>query len=221
MSVQQTPIACREGARPLPRFPNRGARRNAGGRKARPYTLAVIALGLALAGCWEGPGVEGVRRAVEHQLPGTRFDQEVHLRLGRMTMGFAHWVVNLALDETEEDERRARTLVNAVHRVEVGVFVPQRTPSDAELDGLALPRSLDRMLRRGDWQVMLETRNAGERAWVLSREDGDAIRGLYLVSLDPTELAVVRLEGRFDEAFARALSERPKEAADRILEEQG
>lgn len=182
---------------------------------------ALTALALGLAGCWQGPGVEGVRRAVEHQLPGTAFDQEVHLRLGRLTMGFAHWVVDLALDGRDEDERRAETIVNAVHRVEVGVFVPRRAPSDADLDGLALPRSLDRMLRQGGWQVMLETRTAGERAWVLARHDAGAIRGLYLVSLDASELAVVRLEGRFDDAFARALAERPREAADRILEDQG
>lgn len=179
--------------------------------------LVVVALTLALAGCWEGPGVEGVRRAVEHQLPGSAFDQEVHLRLGRVTMGFAHWVVNLALDDRDEDERRARTIVNAVHRVEVGVFVPRRPPSEADLDLIVLPRSLGRMLRQGGWHVMAETRTAGERAWVLSRQDGGAIRGLYLVSLDPSQLAVVRLEGRFDEAFARALSDRPGEAADRIL----
>jgi hypothetical protein len=183
-------------------------------------TLALAAV-LPLAGCWEGPGVEGVRRAVEAQLPGPGFDQETHVRLGRMTMGFAHWVVDLALDDGDEDERRAQTIVNAVHRVEVGVFVPRRSPSDAELAGLAMPRSLDRMLRQGGWQVMAETRTQGERAWVLSRYDGGAIRGLYLVSLDPSELSVVRLEGRFDEAFARALSERPREAADRILDDAG
>lgn len=194
----------------------------------RPSSLAwiatVVALaltGLPLAGCWEGPGVEGVRWAVEEQLPGADFDQEVHLRFGRMTMGFAHWVVGLALDDRDEDEHRAHTIVNAVHRVEVGVFVPRNPPSEAELAGLALPRSLDRMLRQGGWQVMLETREEGERAWVLSRQEGGAIRGLYLVALEPTELSVVRLEGRFDEAFARALSEHPGEAADRILDDAG
>jgi len=188
----------------------------------RPYVLALTVLAvLPLAGCWEGPGVEGVRWAVEQQLPGADFDQETHVRLGRMTMGFAHWVVGLALDDSDEDERRAHTIVNAVHRVEVGIFVPRRAPSDEELDNLELPRSLDRMLRQGGWTVMAETRAQGERAWVLSRFDGGAIRGLYVVSLDPSELSVVRLEGRFDEAFARALSEHPDEAADRILDENG
>lgn len=185
-------------------------------RAAAPVVLALSTL--ALAGCWEGPGVERVRWAVEQQLPSSsRFDQDVHVRLGRLSMGFAHWVVDLALDERDEDERRAQTIVNAVHRVEVGVFTPRRAPSDAELDAVALPRSLERMLAREGWQVMVETRTAGERAWVLSRQDRGAIRALYLVSLDPSELAIVRLEGRFDDTFARALSERPGEAAHRIL----
>lgn len=188
----------------------------------RPYVLMLALLAaLPLAGCWEGPGVQGVRWAVEQQLPDADFDQETHIRLGHLTMGFAHWVVGLALDDDDEDEHRAHTIVNAVHRVEVGVFVPRRAPSDEELDNLELPRSLDRMLRQGGWTVMAETRTQGERAWVLSRFDGGAIRGLYVVSLDPSELSVVRLEGRFDEAFARALSEHPEEAADHILDDAG
>jgi hypothetical protein len=51
------------------------------------------------------------------------------------------------------------------------------------------------------------------------RQDREAIRALYLVALEPEELSVVRLEGRFDEAFARALSERPRETADEILDD--
>ena len=184
----------------------------------RPTLAGLAALILVAAGgCWEGPGVEHVRRAVERQLPGSDYDQEVHVRLGRVTTGFARWVVNLALDETDEDERRAKTLVNSVRRVEVAVYASRRAPAPEALDAVVIPRSLERMLRQEGWQVMLESRTAGERAWVLTREEAGAISALYLVALDASELAVVRLEGRFDEAFARALSERPREAADRVL----
>lgn len=168
-------------------------------------------------GCWEGPGVEHVRWAVERQLPGSAYDREVHVRLGRITTGFARWVVNLALDEEDEDERRAKTLVNAVRRVEVAVYASRRPPTSEALDAVVMPRSLDRLLRDHGWQVMLESRAGGERAWVLTREEAGAISALYVIALDASELAVVRLEGRFDEAFARALSERPREAADRVL----
>lgn len=179
--------------------------------------LAAACLLMAAAGCWEGPDVESVRWAVERQLPGADYDQEVHVRLGRVTTGFARWVVNVALDESDEDERRAQTLVNAIRRVEVAVYACRTAPAPEALEAVVIPRSLERMLRREGWQVMLESRTAEERAWVLTRGEAGAISALYLVALDASELAVVRLEGRFDEAFARALSERPREAADRVL----
>ncbi len=188
-------------------------------RALRPPTAAGLAalILLAAGGCWEGPGADRVRWAVERQLPGSAYDREVHVRLGRLTTGFARWVVNLALDEEDEDERRAKTLVNAVRRVEVAVYASSRPPTSEALDAVVMPRSLGRLLRDNGWQVMLESRAGGERAWVLTREEGGAISALYVIALDASELAVVRLEGRFDEAFARALSERPREAADRVL----
>lgn len=182
---------------------------------ARPCLAGLILM--VTGACWQGPGVEHVRWAVERQLPGSEFDQEVHVRLGRITTGFARWVVNLALDEEDEDQRRAKTLVNAVRRVEVAVYASRRPPTSEALDAVVMPRSLDRLLRDHGWQVMLESRAGDERAWILTREEAGAISALYVVALDASELAVVRLEGRFDEAFARALSERPREAADRVL----
>lgn len=188
----------------------------------RPFGRTALAglaacLLTAAAGCWEGPGVESVRWAVERQLPGADYDQEVHVRLGRITTGFARWVVNLALDDGDEDERRAKALVSSVRRVEVAVYASRRAAAPEALEAVVIPRSLERMLHREGWQVMLESRTAGERAWVLTRSEAGALSAIYLVALDPSELAVVRLEGRFDEAFARALSARPREAADRVL----
>ena len=186
----------------------------------RLWPIAALAAFAALAaGCWEGPGVERVRWAVERQLPDARFDPEVHVRLGRLTTGFAHWVVNLALDDADEEERRAQAVVNAIDRVEVAVWTHQGASEAGGLDAVAMPRSLERMLAQEGWAVMLESRTGDERAWVLTRQDAGAIHALYLVALDASELLVVRLEGRFDEAFVRALSARPGEAAEKILED--
>ncbi len=111
-------------------------------RALRPPAAAGLAMILlAAGGCWEGPGVERVRWAVERQLPGSDFDQEVHVRLGRFTTGFARWVVNLALDEDDEDERRAKALVNAVRRVEVAVYASRRGATPEALAAVAMPRS--------------------------------------------------------------------------------
>jgi hypothetical protein len=184
-----------------------------------PAGAALAACALLASGCWQGPGVERVRSAVERQIPGARFDQEVHVRFGRLTTGFVHWVADLALDDAEDDERRARAIVNAIDRVEVAVWANRQPAEPEALDAVAMPRSLERMLAQEGWGVMLESRTGGERAWVLTRQQEGAIQALYLVALDAAELSVVRLEGRFDEAFVRALSERPREAAGKILED--
>lgn len=189
-------------------------------RRLRASTAAALAaLTIVATGCWQGPGVDRVRWAVERQLPGARFDPEVHVRFGRLTTGFVHWVVARALDAEDEDERRAQAVVNAIDRVEVAVWA-NRLPAEPEaLDAVAMPRSLERMLAQEGWAVLLESRTGDERSWVLTRQDAGAIHSLYLVALDASELSVVRLEGRFDEAFVRALSARPGDAAGKILED--
>ena len=183
--------------------------------------LPLLLLALGTAACWEGPGVDSVRRAVEAQVPEARYEQDVHVKLGRLTTGFARWITNLALDEEEDAE--ALTLINSVRRVEVAVFLNRSSLTEDYYEGVSLPRSLRRMLAREGWTVMAEAREAGSLAWVLvnqeTRRGKPSIRGLYVVALEPEELAVVRLEGRFDEAFAQVFADHPHEAPDRVLDE--
>lgn len=183
--------------------------------------LAGAAVALVAGGCWHSPGVERVAWAVQSQIPGAAFDRETHVRLGRLSTGFARWVVNLALDENDPEDRQAKAIVNAVHRVEVGVYENRGQAPEGALEAVAMPRSLSRMLAEEGWQVMLDSHDDGQRAWVLAHQDERAIDSLYVVSLDSEELSVVRLEGRFDEAFAKALAQRPHEAADKVLEDSG
>lgn len=49
--------------------------------------LPLLLLALGATACWEGPGVDAVRRAVEAQVPEARYEQDVHVKLGRMTTG--------------------------------------------------------------------------------------------------------------------------------------
>lgn len=199
-------------SRPTPRPPVR-----------RPIlTLPVLLLVLGSVSCWDGPGVDAVRRAVEAQVPEARYEQDVHVRLGRLTTGLARWITNMALDEEEDAD--VLTLVNSVRRVEVAVFLNRSSLTEHYYDGVSLPRSLRRMLAREGWSVMAESREAGSLAWVLvnqetTRHGKPSIRGLYVVALEPDELAVVRLEGRFDEAFAQVFADHPHEAPERVLDE--
>ena len=188
--------------------------------RALPAVLAAAALALGAAGCWEGPGPDAIRRAVELQVPEARYDREVHVRLGRLTTGLVRFVANRALDPEEDAE--ARTVVNSVRRLEVAVYTNRSDLPEAYFDDVTMPRRLGRMLERDGWMVMSEVRDRGSLAWVLIDQDPDpagAIRGLYVVALEPEELAVVRLEGRFDEVFAKLFADDPHGAKERALED--
>ncbi len=158
------------------------------GRFMRWCLPGVVAVALVAGGCWRSPGVDRVAWAVERQIPGAAFDRETHLRLGRVSTGFVHWVVNLALDENDPEDRQAQAIVNAVHRVEVGVYENRGTTAGAALAAVAMPPSLSRMLAEEGWQVMVDSRDGGERAWVLAHQDERSIDALYVVALDAEEL---------------------------------
>ena len=215
MTTDRATAACPTHATATPPRPR-------GVRPAPAVTAVLLALvALAVTGCWDTPGPEPIRRAVEQQVPGARFDREVHVRLGRMTTGLARWVANRALDD--EDDAEAKIMVNAVRRVEVAVYTNRSRLSEGSVEAVTMPPALRKMLARQGWAVMAEARDPGSTAWVLvdqSARDGAAeIRGIYVVSLEPDELAIVRLEGHFDEAFAKIFADDPHGAPDHALDE--
>jgi len=210
MTQTQTQTTPRRPARP---------RRHALLTAVTPTLVALLAL--ATAGCWETPGPEPIRRAVEREVPGARFDRDVHVRLGHMTTGLVRWIANRALDD--EDDAEAKVMVNAVRRVEVAVYTNRSNLPEASYENLTMPPALRKMLAQEGWMVMAEAHDPGSTAWVLidqSALSGTAeIRGIYVVSLDEDELAIVRLEGHFDEAFAKIFADDPHGAPDHALDE--
>jgi hypothetical protein len=217
--VSTRPISTRPG--PIESTPrrHRAARSRPAGSAPLAALLALVAL--VATGCWSSPGPEPIRRAVERQVPGARFDREVHVRLGRMTTGLARWIANRALDD--EDDAEAKVMINAVRRVEVAVYTNRSRLAEDSVEAVTMPPALRKMLGRQGWAVMAEARDPGSTAWVLvdqSVERGAAaIRGIYVVSLDADELAIVRLEGRFDEAFAKIFADDPYGAPEHALDD--
>jgi len=207
---------------PLPAAPSPRQGHPLAGRAAGTAILLTLVT-LVTTGCWSTPGPGPIRRAVEQQVPGARFDREVHVRLGRMTTGLARWVANRALDD--EDDAEAKIMVNAVRRVEVAVYTNRSRLPDASVEAVTMPPALRKMLAREGWAVMAEARDPDSTAWVLvdqSTQRGVAeIRGIYVVSLEPDELAIVRLEGHFDEAFAKIFADDPHGAPDHALDGEG
>lgn len=189
-------------------------------RFATALALAALMAG-GLTGCTSvGPSIHTVRRDIEQQVPHARFEPETQLTLGRISLGLAKKLLRLAMDE--EDEEEAEFLFH-LKKVEVGVYRVRL--SAEEQDSLTLPRSFERALRRGGWEMLVRTRDEGEHAWVFlrpeMRPEGEILRSLYVVTWDGDELVLVHVEGRIDEIFKTIAEENPQGVATLLVDEIG
>ncbi len=174
----------------------------AAARRALPLLIVAV---FGATGCKQTPSTATVRRQLENEIPGARFERDSHVRLGRFALALVKPIVRWALDADDE----ARRIVTAIDRVEVSTYrvlaMPESIPTRV------LTRLEGRMRERG-WSQMVRESDGRDGTWVfsLTSEDGD-IRGLLVVELDASELTIVGVEGRLDEVLAQAIADDPEE----------
>jgi hypothetical protein len=190
-----------------PDRPDRAARREPDrGRSRQGLGLALILALTLAAGCATSGQVRSVSQAVRAELPGIELDREVHLRLGPISFSLVRGLASLAGDELDEDDAR---ILAAIRRVEIDVY---EVRSSAPPEPSALPRlaRLEERLRDQGWEPVMTVRDDGELGMVMTREDRRGrIRGMFLISYDSDELAVIRLEGHLDDLLAAAIADDP------------
>jgi hypothetical protein len=167
--------------------------------------LVFLSLGLPLVGCGGVPSVDSVRYEIERRLPGARFEPEEHIRLGRFTMALVRGVLRMVTDEED-----SVPLLNEIRRVEVATY---RVHSMPDLKGrLGAETGFREKLAEAGWSMALQEQDADSRTWLFVRNGDDgSLSNLYVVALDSAELTLVRLDGRLDHAFARAVAGDPDE----------
>ncbi len=161
--------------------------------------LPLVLLAVTVSGCVWAPELDDVRREIERQVPGARFESEFKLTLGPGTLGLLRLVTGFV-----PDAREANEYLNTIHRVKLAVY---RTESLPPLDDLRLPRRLRALLERDGWEVAVKAREEDQMVWVLYRARRNTVRDLYVVALDPDELVLVRFEGRLDRLLQKAIEE--------------
>lgn len=169
---------------------------------ALPFLLT---LAVPFAGCGGGsPSVDTVRWEIERRIPEARFEREFHLRLGRLTLGLARRIVHLA-DPGDPDT----AVLDDVRRIEVATY---RVRSLPDLDRHMNEQTrFEQKLAESGWSAAVKTRDHDSRTWIFVRGDQEGLlSNLYVVSLEPDELTLVRIDGRLDHAVAMALSEHPR-----------
>jgi hypothetical protein len=175
----------------------------------RHLALLFVLIPLA-AGCATGaPSADAVRSEIERRVPEARFELEEHVRLGPISMGLLHGLVRMAPGKADGQD-----FFTSIRRVDVATY---RVKSLPDLDHLDAPAGFENNLARAGWTLAVRTREADERTWVFLHATPDgALRNLFVVSLDPKELTIARVDGRLDRAFAEAMAEHPRQVAQKL-----
>lgn len=159
---------------------------------------AAVALAvLGAPGCFASGDLSGIRRDLEHQLPGASFNRNVEFSVGPILLGLTRMVTAFVPDAHE-----ARSWLSGISRVDIGVY-------DAQIDGIDsvhMPRKLQSLVDQG-WETAIRVRDRDEAAWVLYRPDGNRVREVFIVVLDDEQLVMVKARGRLDQLIAAALRE--------------
>ena len=165
----------------------------------------VLFLSLSSLGCTGSPSVDTVGREIQRRFPEARFEREEHFHLGRVKMGLLRGLVRMVPGKVEGQQFLSR-----IHGVEVATY---RVHSLPDLDRLASDTRFEKQLAQNGWTPMVRTREEDSRNWIFVRADeSGALRNLFVVSLEAGELAVVRVDGRIDQALAEAIAKQPKKA---------
>jgi hypothetical protein len=175
-------------------------------RSVVPFVL-FLSLSALLAGCAGTPSVDTVGWEIQRRFPEARFEREEHFHLGRVKMGLLRGLVRMVPGKVE-----GQKFLSRIHSVEVATY---RVHSLPDLDRLTSDTRFERQLAQNGWTPMVRTREENERAWIFVRTDPDgALRNLFVVNLDGSELSLVRVDGRIDQVMAEAIAAHPKKAVE-------
>jgi hypothetical protein len=174
--------------------------------------LAVLSLASLGVGCAGAPSTERVSWEIQNRFPEARFEREEHFHLGRVSMSLLRGVVRMAPGKVD-----GQAFLNQIRRIEVSSYKVSSLP---DLDSLQGETRFESRLAQAGWSMAVRTRDEGERTWMFVRGGKDGgLRGLFIVTLEQSELTLVSIDGRLDQALAEAIAARPKDVIRRVKDE--
>lgn len=165
-------------------------------------SLALALLALSTSSCvMQAGSLDLTRINLEEQLPGARFDSEVQMTLGRMSLGLTRAIVN-AVDDEEADE--GLELLRKIRKVELAVYRTEALPSVRQAT-FVIPH--ERRLKKKGWQTVVEIAEDNSASWVMMRQTKGKIRGMMVGALDNDELVLVKLTGDIQEIYEKLITD--------------
>lgn len=168
-------------------------------RKFISSIITPVLLVTLSSGCLWAPELDRVRQEIENQIPGARFHREFAISLGPISLGIMKTVAKFAPVDDE-----ARIYLKEIRKMRVAIYEVENVPSDVNLE---IPERLQRLVSSEGWEIAAKLRDDGEAVWVLYRSEEGAIEEMYVIVMGRDELVLVRVEGKLDRLFEKAMAE--------------
>lgn len=149
--------------------------------------IPLVLVALVAGGCMHAASLNGLRHDIESEVDGARFESEMQLTLGRISLGLARVII----PDEEMDEEMA--VLKEVKKVEIAVYETITLPARAE--GQPAIPGYESLKRKGWQTIMTTTESDGGRAWVLARRRDGSFREILVGALDRDELTMVKIHG--------------------------
>ncbi len=143
-----------------------------------------LACSLLAGGCvMHAPNLNRTRLEIERRLPGARFDREIEMTVGRISLGLAR---RFAGDE------EGLAILRDLERAEIGIYEARALPALRQAGGAI---SFADLLEGRGWQTFVRIAGDDSVVQILFRSRRGSMRELFIGSLDHDELVLVRLRG--------------------------
>ena len=168
--------------------------------------MAVVLVGFLTQGCVAHTvRTDRLAHDLDRQLPSTRFERQMGIGLGRLSMRLAQGISRMAVDEEDLAEL---DVLRGVQRFE---FATYEVVGDLGGD-LAVQVGLS--LTGAGYQTLARFRDEGEAGWILYRMKDEALRRLVVCTLEDGELTLIHISGRLDALLTAAIQLARTERAD-------
>jgi hypothetical protein len=158
--------------------------------------LILLAVTVFLTGCYPRDIVH-TQRALERDLPQTRFRRQVAMAFGPGSMELARWIGGLV--EAKQDQELSEYL-DDVESIQFGLYETQNLPQMSEID---LPSRLQSRIGHDGWAVAASIRERDATVWVLYRDDGEEVRNLFVVFFQDDSLILMALSGHLNDLMQK------------------
>lgn len=167
------------------------------------FAICMLLVVTTSSGCLWAPELDGIRKAIERQLPGSSFDREFALSLGPVSLGIARAIVRFVPGAKE-----ARRYLSDIRSVKIAIYNVEYAQADVELD---MPDKLQNLIGEDGWEIAVKVKQPGENVWFAYRTRDTAIKEIYVVVLSKDELVLVRAKGNINRLAIKAMRDHTPE----------